>query len=299
MNTITQSTKPKLSIQNISKSYGNVQALKNLSLELRPGIYGLLGANGSGKSTLLNIISQNLKADSGEVKFEANADILDVLGFMPQEQSVYKNMSARAFMYYMASLKEVKKPQEQIESLLKEVNLAAVAHQKMKSFSGGMKQRILLAQALLGNPKVLLLDEPTAGLDPIERIRIRNLISSFSEDKIIILATHVVSDIEYIANKVIIIKNGVLLGVKAISEWLLEIQDKVYEVTVPNEEITALQEKYLVANIYHSVDGIRLRIVSDEKPHKNAVNVNPKLEDVYLYYNGADLFTEDTEINRK
>lgn len=299
MNTITQSTKPKLSIQNISKSYGNVQALKNLSLELRPGIYGLLGANGSGKSTLLNIISQNLKADSGEVKFEANADILDVLGFMPQEQSVYKNMSARAFMYYMASLKEVKKPQEQIESLLKEVNLAAVAHQKMKSFSGGMKQRILLAQALLGNPKVLLLDEPTAGLDPIERIRIRNLISSFSEDKIIILATHVVSDIEYIANKVIIIKNGVLLGVKAISEWLLEIQDKVYEVTVPNEEITVLQEKYLVANIYHSVDGIRLRIVSDEKPHKNAVNVNPKLEDVYLYYNGADLFTEDTEINRK
>ena len=299
MNTITQSTKPKLSIQNISKSYGNVQALKNLSLELRPGIYGLLGANGSGKSTLLNIISQNLKADSGEVKFEANADILDVLGFMPQEQSVYKNMSARAFMYYMASLKKVKKPQVQIEALLKEVNLAAVAHQKMKSFSGGMKQRILLAQALLGNPKVLLLDEPTAGLDPIERIRIRNLISSFSEDKIIILATHVVSDIEYIANKVIIIKNGVLLGVKAISEWLLEIQDKVYEVTVPNEEITALQEKYLVANIYHSVDGIRLRIVSDEKPHKNAVNVNPKLEDVYLYYNGADLFTEDTEINRK
>lgn len=299
MNKTALDTKLKLSIHNISKSYGSVQALKNLSLELKPGIYGLLGANGSGKSTLLNIISQNLKADSGEVKLEANADILDVLGFMPQEQSVYKNMSARAFMYYMASLKKVKNPQEQIESLLKEVNLAAVAHQKMKSFSGGMKQRILLAQALLGNPKVLLLDEPTAGLDPIERIRIRNLISSFSEDKIIILATHVVSDIEYIANKVIIIKKGVLLGVKAISEWLLEIQDKVYEVTVPAEEIAALQEKYLVANIYHSVDGIRLRIVSDEKPHKNAVNVNPKLEDVYLYYNGADLFTEDTEINRK
>lgn len=299
MNKSALDTKLKLSIHNISKSYGNVQALKNLSLELKPGIYGLLGANGSGKSTLLNIISQNLKADSGEVKLEANADILDVLGFMPQEQSVYKNMSARAFMYYMASLKKVKKPQVQIEALLKEVNLAAVAHQKMKSFSGGMKQRILLAQALLGNPKVLLLDEPTAGLDPIERIRIRNLISSFSEDKIIILATHVVSDIEYIANKVIIIKKGVLLGVKAISEWLLEIQDKVYEVTVPAEEIAALQEKYLVANIYHSVDGISLRIVSDEKPHKNAVNVNPKLEDVYLYYNGADLFTEDTEINRQ
>lgn len=278
-----------LKINNVNKSYGSIKALNDFDMNLKPGIYGLLGANGSGKSTLLNIISQNLKADSGTVELEPAQDILEVLGFMPQQQALYRDMSARAFLHYMAKLKKVKNAQVQVEALLEAVNLADIAHKKMKGFSGGMKQRVLLAQALLGNPKVLLLDEPTAGLDPVERIRIRNLISSFSTNKIIILATHVVSDIEYISNQVILLKKGNIIGCKPISEWLHDIQDKVFEMQVNETELENLQNKYLVGNIFHSVDGVMARVISDERPSNNARNVNPNLEDVYLYYNEGDL----------
>lgn len=278
-----------LKINNVNKSYGSIKALNDFDMNLKPGIYGLLGANGSGKSTLLNIISQNLKADFGTVELEPAQDILEVLGFMPQQQALYRDMSARAFLHYMAKLKKVKNAQVQVEALLEAVNLADIAHKKMKGFSGGMKQRVLLAQALLGDPKVLLLDEPTAGLDPVERIRIRNLISSFSTNKIIILATHVVSDIEYISNQVILLKKGNIIGCKPISEWLHDIQDKVFEMQVNETELENLQKKYLVGNIFHSVDGVVARVISDERPSNNARNVNPNLEDVYLYYNEGDL----------
>lgn len=278
-----------LKINNVNKSYGSIKALNDFDMNLKPGIYGLLGANGSGKSTLLNIISQNLKADSGTVELEPAQDILEVLGFMPQQQALYRDMSARAFLHYMAKLKKVKNAHVQVEDLLEAVNLADIGHKKMKGFSGGMKQRVLLAQALLGNPKVLLLDEPTAGLDPVERIRIRNLISSFSTNKIIILATHVVSDIEYISNQVILLKKGNIIGCKPISEWLHDIQDKVFEMQVNETELENLQKKYLVGNIFHSVDGVMARVISDERPSNNARNVNPNLEDVYLYYNEGDL----------
>ncbi len=278
-----------LKINNVNKSYGSIKALNDFDMNLKPGIYGLLGANGSGKSTLLNIISQNLKADSGSVELEPAQDILEVLGFMPQQQALYRDMSARAFLHYMAKLKKVKSAKVQVEALLEAVNLADIGHKKMKGFSGGMKQRVLLAQALLGDPKVLLLDEPTAGLDPVERIRIRNLISSFSTNKIIILATHVVSDIEYISNQVILLKKGNIIGCKPISEWLHDIQDKVFEIQVNEAELENLQKKYLVGNVFHSVDGVVARVISDERPSKNASNVNPNLEDVYLYYNEGDL----------
>ena len=277
-----------LKINSVNKSYGSIKALNDFDMNLKPGIYGLLGANGSGKSTLLNIISQNLKADSGTVELEPAQDILEVLGFMPQQQALYRDMSARAFLHYMAKLKKVKNAQVQVEDLLEAVNLANIAHKKMKGFSGGMKQRVLLAQALLGDPKVLLLDEPTAGLDPVERIRIRNLISSFSTNKIIILATHVVSDIEYISNQVILLKKGNIIGCKPISEWLHDIQDKVFEMQVNEMELEKLQNKYLVGNIFHSVDGVMARVISDERPSNNARNVNPNLEDVYLSYNEGD-----------
>ena len=278
-----------LKINNVNKFYGSIKALNDFDMNLKPGIYGLLGANGSGKSTLLNIISQNLKADSGTVELEPAKDILEVLGFMPQQQALYRDMSARAFLHYMAKLKRVKNTQVQVEDLLEAVNLADIAHKKMKGFSGGMKQRVLLAQALLGDPKVLLLDEPTAGLDPVERIRIRNLISSFSTNKIIILAAHVVSDIEYISNQVILLKKGNIIGCKPISEWLQDIQDKVFEMQVNEMELKKLHNKYLVGNIFHSVDGVVARVISDERPSNNAKNVNPNLEDVYLYYNEGDL----------
>lgn len=236
----------KLILDSISKSYGNTQALKNFSIILEPGVYGLLGANGSGKSTLMNIISQNLVADQGRVIPDPPQDLLRVLGYMPQQQALYPDMNARSFLYYMAELKEVRKPREQIEGLLRAVNLDTVAHRRMKTYSGGMKQRVLLAQALLGNPQVLLLDEPTAGLDPMERIRIANLISSFSTNRIILVATHVVSDIEYIAKEIILLRKGILLGSESIPRWLYSIRGKVWEVRVDEATLQNLQANYLV-----------------------------------------------------
>ena len=271
-----------LILENVSKNYGEKKALKNVTYEFEPGIYGLLGPNGAGKSTLMNLISQNLQPTHGKIYVTPKQNILSVLGYMPQQQALYDDFSARAFLYYMASLKKIKNPKREIEHLLKVVNLSKVAHKKIGSFSGGMKQRILLAQAMLGNPKILLLDEPTAGLDPIERIRIRNFISEFSKDKIVILATHVVSDIEFIAGKVIILSAGEIIGAHSTTEWLKKIDGKVFECDIDEEDIDYYRERYMIGNIFRLEDAVRVRIVGNYAP-ENAVKVKPTLEDVYLY----------------
>lgn len=273
-------------MKGLNKSYGEKKALIDFNCTLTPGIYGLLGPNGAGKSTLMNIISQNLKPDSGTITLDPKGDILHTLGYMPQQQALYEDFSARSFLYYMAGLKKIRSPKAEIEHLLEVVNLNDVAHKRMGSYSGGMKQRVLLAQALLGNPSILLLDEPTAGLDPMERIRIRNFISEFSRDKIVLLATHVVSDIEYIASQVILLRSGQMLGVRSTGEWLDSIQGKVCECVVAEEEIEAYQKQYQISNIFRESGGIHLRIISDTPPEQ-AVLVKPMLEDVYLYYNGG------------
>lgn len=276
----------KCMMDGLNKSYGEKRALIDFSCTLTPGIYGLLGPNGAGKSTLMNIISQNLKADSGTITLEPEGNILHTLGYMPQQQALYDDFSARSFLYYMAGLKKIKSPKTEIEHLLEVVNLRSVAHKRMGSYSGGMKQRVLLAQALLGNPGILLLDEPTAGLDPMERIRIRNFISEFSRDKIVLLATHVVSDIEYIASQVILLRSGETVGIRPTGEWLDSIQGKVCECVVSEEEIENYQKQYQISNIFRESGGIHLRIISDTPPEQ-AVPVKPMLEDVYLYYNGG------------
>lgn len=273
-------------MKGLNKSYGEKRALIDFSCTLTPGIYGLLGPNGAGKSTLMNIISQNLKPDSGTITLEPEGNILHTLGYMPQQQALYEDFSARSFLYYMAGLKKIRSPKAEIEHLLEVVNLNDVAHKRMGSYSGGMKQRILLAQALLGNPSILLLDEPTAGLDPMERIRIRNFISKFSRDKIVLLATHVVSDIEYIASQVLLLRSGETLGIHPTGEWLDSIQGKVCECVVAEEEIEEYQKQYQISNIFRESGGIHLRIISDTPPEQ-AVPVKPMLEDVYLYYNGG------------
>ena len=209
-----------LTIQNLSKTYGSKVALREFSYTFAPGIYGILGANGAGKSTLMNLITDNVKRDSGSILWNG-VDILKLgrefrreVGYMPQQQGMYPDYSARDFLCYMAAVKELprKESRQQIEELLAVVNLSEDAHKRLGGFSGGMRQRVLLAQALLGDPKILILDEPTAGLDPKERLRLRQYISDLAQNKIVFLTTHIVSDIESIANDVLLMKQGELVA---------------------------------------------------------------------------------------
>ena len=209
-----------LEIRDLSKNYGKKEALKGFNYTFEDGIYGMLGANGAGKSTLMNLITDNLKRTGGSIFFdgreilEMGADFRALVGYMPQQQGFYENFSARMFLFYMAELKGIRRREakKQIEQLLQTVNLVDSADLKIGGFSGGMRQRVLLAQALLGDPKILILDEPTAGLDPKERINLRNYIRQLSENKIILLATHVVSDVETIADRILILKDGELVA---------------------------------------------------------------------------------------
>ena len=209
-----------LTIQNLTKTYGSKVALREFSYTFAPGIYGILGANGAGKSTLMNLITDNVKRDSGEILWNGT-EILKLgrsfrreVGYMPQQQGMYPDYSARDFLCYMAAVKELprKESRQQIEELLAVVNLSEDAHKRLGGFSGGMRQRVLLAQALLGDPKILILDEPTAGLDPKERLRLRQYISDLAKNKIVFLTTHIVSDIESIANDVLLMKLGELVA---------------------------------------------------------------------------------------
>ncbi len=208
-----------LQIEHLTKKYGEKVALRDFSYTFIPGIYGILGANGAGKSTLMNLITDNVKRNDPQILWDGT-DILKLgksfrgkLGYMPQQQGMYNDFSARAFLRYMAQIKEIPKKQanEQIEQLLDVVNLREDAHKKVGCFSGGMRQRVLLAQALLGDPQILILDEPTAGLDPRERLRLRQYISDLAQDRIVFLTTHIVSDIESIADDVLLMKQGELV----------------------------------------------------------------------------------------
>ncbi len=289
-----------LSIQNVSKSYGENRALDGFTAELTPGIYALLGPNGAGKSTLMNILTDNLKSDSGTVTLDGES-IQDMgeryrerLGFMPQYPGLYPNFTVERFLWYMAALKGLSKAKaaQDIPEILRAVELDDVPRRKIGALSGGMKQRLCLAQAVLGDPEVLILDEPTAGLDPKQRIAVRNFISRIALDKIVLIATHVVSDIEFIARHVIMLKKGVIVDCAPPQALTAKIAGKVWHLPAAPEEVAALQQRHRVISIARDESegsgGVLLRVLSDSRPAEGAVAAVPNLEDYYLYIFGEN-----------
>ncbi len=279
-----------LTIDRLSKQYNNKIAVDRISLKLQKGVYGLLGANGAGKTTLIRMICGVLKPTSGTISFDGT-DVgeeayRDVLGYLPQDFGYYPEFSAVDFMYYMASLKGLTKVQARAKTreLLETVSLTEVAKKKIKTFSGGMKQRLGIAQTMLNNPKILVLDEPTAGLDPKERVRFRNLISQLGKDRIVLLSTHIVSDVEHIADTILIMKNGQMLHCGSLENIMGVIDGKVFEFSADSKTAELLSRRYPVINFRTEGENVLLRLVCDEKPSAAAVNVPATLEDLYLYY---------------
>lgn len=280
-----------LSIERLTKQYGSKIAVDKLNAEFGTGVYGLLGANGAGKTTLMRMLCGILCPTSGEIKLDGmnNLDMGEAfreqLGYLPQDFGYYPDFKAREFMLYIAALKGLPPiyAKERADELLEMVGLKEVANKKIKTFSGGMKQRLGIAQAMINDPKILVLDEPTAGLDPKERVRFRNLISDFASERMVLLSTHIVSDVEYIADEILVMKNGTWIARGTVTELVNTISDKVWQVVTDRESADILCREYNIINLRHIEDKVELRIVSDKTPIDMAEHVTPTLEDLYLY----------------
>ena len=282
-----------LELKNITKKFGEKTAVKDVNLIFRPGIYGLLGANGSGKTTLMRMICGVLQPSDGEISCDGE-NILKMgeeyrakLGYLPQDLGYYPDFTARDFMYYMAALKGIgkKEARKKTKELLEQMDLSDVARKKIRTFSGGMRQRLGIAQALLNEPDILILDEPTAGLDPKERVKFRNIVEKYSIEKIVILSTHIVSDIEYIADIVLMMKMGEFILDMPLEQASILMNGKVWSMTIDIAESEKIAEKYRVVDMQNRIDGKAfVRIISDEKPEEEAQLIQPSLEDLYLYH---------------
>lgn len=286
-----------LRFDRITKEFGAKIAVDRVSAKLGPGVYGLLGANGAGKTTLMRMACGVLRPTSGEVLFNGQpidrlgGDYRAELGYLPQGFGYYPEFTAMDFMKYMAALKGIgrREAQERSRGLLATVGLADDANRPIKTFSGGMKQRLGIAQAVLNDPKVLVLDEPTAGLDPKERVRFRNLIAGFSQDKVVLLSTHIVSDVEYIADHIFVMKSGAFVMEGSPEELVSSTEGKVWEAEVPSSAAERVSAEVTVANLHHQHGGSTIvRYVSDHPVVPSSVSVTPTLEDMYLYVFGDE-----------
>ena len=283
-----------LQLQDLKKQYGEKCAVNNVSAILTPGVYGLLGANGAGKTTLMRMICGVLKPTSGSIRLNGKTveqlgeQYYTHLGYMPQDFGFYPDFTAREFMLYIAAVKGLDKrlAEKRTENLLYMVNLSDVADKKIKSYSGGMKQRLGIAQAELNSPAILILDEPTAGLDPKERVRFRNLISDFAKEKIVILSTHIVSDVSYIADTILMMKQGRFLLQEPMSTVTDSIRGKVWELLVDERTAAEYSRKFSVVNLHHENNMVRLRMIEETAPGEDAQVAEPSLEDLFLYHNG-------------
>lgn len=281
----------KLVIDNVGKRYrGDVWALRGFSLELQPGVLGLLGPNGAGKTTSMSILATITRATEGRVLWNGvdiatKPDMLrSVLGYLPQDFGVYPNLNAVEFLEYLAAVKglDAVTSRRRIDELLNLVNLADVRKRPLGGFSGGMKQRVGIAQALLNDPQLLIVDEPTAGLDPEERVRFRNLLSDLSGERIVILSTHIVSDVEATATDIALISQGALVAHATPEELLQRVEGKVWEWVVPSAELNTVKQRHLVSNTMRRSDGVHVRVLGAERP-VGAHPVLPTLEDAYLF----------------
>ena len=284
-----------LSVQDITKKYADKVAVNDVSLNIEKGITGLLGANGAGKTTLMRMIADIIKPDAGSITYDGvpitvlDSEYRNIFGYLPQEFGFYPEFTVIDYLDYMAALKGLTKAdsKRKIDSLLEQMTLTDVRRKKIRKLSGGMRRRVGIAQALLNDPEILILDEPTAGLDPGERIKFRQLLSEFSQDRIVLISTHIVSDVEYIATRQAIMKDGKIIRDGSTDTLIKEMDGKVWECTVDNRDIKELEKTLQIVNLKNvSSDRTEIRFISDTQTINNASNVSPRLEDLYMWLFG-------------
>ena len=293
-----------LRMQNLTKEFGDFTAVDHLNFTMENGVYGLLGVNGAGKTTLMKMLCTLLSPTSGEITCNGReilgmgADYRRILGYLPQEFGFYPEFTVQDYLSYIAALKGLRPvvAKRRVQELIEKTGLKKAAKKKMKKLSGGMKRRAGIAQAMLNNPKILVLDEPTAGLDPNERIRFRNLISELAEDRLVLLSTHIVSDVEYIANQIFLMRNGQIVLAGEAQELIDSMEEGVFSLYARKNDISRLMKKYKVSNLKTEHDGVELRIIAGKQPSPDAVRVDANLEDVFLYYFGEKAGEENVEI---
>ena len=293
-----------LVLDNLTKEFGDFTAVDHINLSMANGVYGLLGVNGAGKTTLMRMLCTLLKPTSGNIYcngkdiFKMDSEYRNLLGYLPQDFGFYPEFTVKDYLLYISTIKGIRPvvAKKRTDELIEKVGLTKAANKKLKKLSGGMKRRAGTAQAMLNDPKILILDEPTAGLDPNERIRFRNLISELSEERMVLLSTHIVSDIEYIANEILLMKEGTIVNEGTLEEIINSMPEKVCTCHVSQSMVSTITEKYKVSNMKAYLNEVELRVISAKKPCETAVYAPPTLEDVFLYYFGEKVGDENGEI---